>query len=91
MARAAQILKRLEAGPSAAENLPLFAAPPEAVYDAWTDPAQFARWIGPVGVPCDLTEMQAVVGGHSELARAVWRWLRRRSVFAAARRAAESI
>ncbi len=44
-----------------------FAAPPEAVFDAWTDPALFAQWIGPVGVPCTLTAMNPGVGGHYAL------------------------
>lgn len=44
-----------------------FAAPPERVFDAWTNPALFSAWIGPVGVPCDLTEMNAVVGGRYSL------------------------
>lgn len=45
----------------------IFAAPPERVFDAWTTPALFAAWIGPVGVPCDLTEMNPVVGGRYSL------------------------
>lgn len=40
-----------------------FAAPPARVYAAWTDPAHFAQWIGPVGVPCDLLEMNPTEGG----------------------------
>lgn len=44
-----------------------FAAPPARVYAAWTDPAQFAQWIGPVGVPCDLREMNPVEGGSFRL------------------------
>lgn len=45
-----------------------FAASPERVYDAWTDPGLFAAWIGPVGIPCDVLEMQPVVGGRYDLA-----------------------
>jgi uncharacterized protein YndB with AHSA1/START domain len=41
-----------------------FAAPPVRVYAAWTDPTLFARWIGPVGVPCQLLQMDPVPGGR---------------------------
>jgi uncharacterized protein YndB with AHSA1/START domain len=44
-----------------------FAAPPARVYAAWTTPALFARWIGPVGVPCDLLQMDATEGGGFRL------------------------
>lgn len=44
-----------------------FAASPERVYDAWTTPDLFARWIGPVGIPCDLLEMNPVPGGRYAL------------------------
>lgn len=44
-----------------------FAAPPARVYAAWTDPALFAQWIGPVGVPCTLLHMDAVPGGSFRL------------------------
>ncbi|MFM2390664.1 MAG: hypothetical protein RLZZ437_2219 [Pseudomonadota bacterium] len=40
-----------------------FAVPPARVYAAWTTPALFAQWIGPVGVPCDLIAMDATEGG----------------------------
>jgi uncharacterized protein YndB with AHSA1/START domain len=41
-------------------------APPERVYQAFTDPDQFARWYGPVGfpVPPDTVEVDARVGGR---------------------------
>lgn len=45
-----------------------FAAAPDRVYRAWTDPAQFARWIGPVGVPCEVQAMNPVEGGTYRLA-----------------------
>lgn len=43
----------------------LFDAPRERVYEAFTDPEQFARWYGPVGfpVPRDTIELDARVGG----------------------------
>jgi uncharacterized protein YndB with AHSA1/START domain len=44
-----------------------FAAPPVRVYQAWTDPAHFAQWIGPVGVPCTLLHMDPTVGGSFRL------------------------
>jgi uncharacterized protein YndB with AHSA1/START domain len=41
-------------------------APPERVYQAFTDPDQFARWYGPVGFPVhrDTVEVDARVGGR---------------------------
>ena len=44
-----------------------FAAPPARVYAAWTDPDRFARWIGPVGVPCDVLAMDPTEGGAYRL------------------------
>jgi uncharacterized protein YndB with AHSA1/START domain len=43
-----------------------FDAPPERVYQAFTDPDQFARWYGPVGFPVhrDSVEVDARVGGR---------------------------
>jgi uncharacterized protein YndB with AHSA1/START domain len=40
-----------------------FDAPPEAVFAAWTDPAQFARWFGTKQTPVDNVSMDATVGG----------------------------
>jgi uncharacterized protein YndB with AHSA1/START domain len=40
-----------------------FAAPAARVYQAWTDPAHFAQWIGPVGVACELLEMNPTPDG----------------------------
>jgi uncharacterized protein YndB with AHSA1/START domain len=44
-----------------------FDVPPERVYDAWTDPALFARWIGPENIPCEVVTMQPVLGGRYDL------------------------
>lgn len=44
-----------------------FAVPPARVYAAWTDPAQFAQWIGPVGIPCTLLALDAREGGAFRL------------------------
>src|SRR5262249_54863488 len=45
-------------------------APPERVYEAFTDPDQFAKWYGPVGfpVPRDSVELDARVGGRQRFA-----------------------
>jgi uncharacterized protein YndB with AHSA1/START domain len=45
-------------------------APPERVYQAFTDPDQFAEWYGPVGfpVPRDTVELDARVGGRQRFA-----------------------
>jgi uncharacterized protein YndB with AHSA1/START domain len=41
-------------------------APPERVYQAFTDPEQFAEWYGPVGFPVrrETIELDARVGGR---------------------------
>jgi uncharacterized protein YndB with AHSA1/START domain len=44
-----------------------FAVPPARVYAAWTDPALFARWIGPKGIPCTLLDMDPTEGGAFHL------------------------
>jgi uncharacterized protein YndB with AHSA1/START domain len=43
----------------------VFDAPRERVYEAFTDPDQFAEWYGPVGFPVrrDTVEVDARVGG----------------------------
>jgi uncharacterized protein YndB with AHSA1/START domain len=48
----------------------LFDAPPERVYRAFTDPAEFARWYGPPGFPVDpeTVELDAQVGGLQQFA-----------------------
>ena len=40
-----------------------FAAPPAAVYAAWTDSALFARWWGPESVVNEVSALDARVGG----------------------------
>lgn len=47
-----------------------FHAPPERVYQAFTDPDQFAAWYGPVGFPVhrDTVELDARVGGRQRFA-----------------------
>jgi uncharacterized protein YndB with AHSA1/START domain len=44
----------------------VFDAPRELVYRAFTDPDQFAQWMGPVGysVPRDSVQIDAQTGGH---------------------------
>jgi uncharacterized protein YndB with AHSA1/START domain len=44
-----------------------FTAPPARVYAAWTTPDLFAQWIGPVGVPCTLLQMDPTEGGSFRL------------------------
>jgi uncharacterized protein YndB with AHSA1/START domain len=48
----------------------IVAAPPEHVYEAFTDPDQFAQWYGPVGFPVDrdTVELDARVGGRQRFA-----------------------
>ena len=38
-------------------------APRAAVFAAWTEPAQFARWFGPRGVVCIEAELDVRIGG----------------------------
>lgn len=40
-----------------------FQAPKELVYQAWTDPAQVARWWGPDGFTCPVCRMEVRTGG----------------------------
>jgi uncharacterized protein YndB with AHSA1/START domain len=46
----------------------VFDAPPERVYRAFTDSAEFARWYGPPGFPVDpeTVELDARVGGRQQ-------------------------
>jgi uncharacterized protein YndB with AHSA1/START domain len=48
----------------------VFDAPPERVYQAFTDPDQFVEWYGPVGFPVDrdTVELDARVGGRQRFA-----------------------
>ena len=47
----------------------IFAAPRPQVFHAFTDPAQLARWCGPVGysVPPESVQIDLRVGGHQRL------------------------
>ena len=42
----------------------VFDAPREAVFDAWLDPAQLAKWMGPRGVRAEVDALEAKVGGR---------------------------
>ena len=46
----------------------MFDAPPENVFDAWTDHDEFKAWIGPEGVSCDVPTFEPRVGGRYEIA-----------------------
>jgi uncharacterized protein YndB with AHSA1/START domain len=48
----------------------VFDAPPERLYQAFTDPDQFAEWYGPVGFPVhrDSVELDARDGGRQRFA-----------------------
>jgi uncharacterized protein YndB with AHSA1/START domain len=41
-----------------------FRAPPEKVFDAWTDPAKLARWFGPDGFTTTTHELDLRAGGE---------------------------
>lgn len=41
-----------------------FKASPEAVYDAWVDPAQLVKWWGPEGMTTPICRLESVEGGH---------------------------
>ena len=43
------------------------AAPPEAVYAAWSDPAQLASWFGPQGVKSEIMAFDLSLGGAYHL------------------------
>ncbi|HZT50821.1 MAG TPA: SRPBCC domain-containing protein [Stellaceae bacterium] len=46
----------------------VFDAPRDAVFKAWTDPAQVARWKGPRGVQAEVEQMDARAGGGYRVA-----------------------
>jgi uncharacterized protein YndB with AHSA1/START domain len=41
-----------------------FAASPERLYRAWTDPELVARWLGPNDIETRIEEWDAITGGH---------------------------
>lgn len=41
----------------------IFDAPREAVFAAWTDPAQFSRWLGPGDIKADVVALDPRAGG----------------------------
>jgi uncharacterized protein YndB with AHSA1/START domain len=45
----------------------VIAASVERVFDAWTVHAQWQSWIGPEGIPCEIPEMDARVGGRYKI------------------------
>lgn len=42
----------------------VFAAPPEQVFSAWTDPKQLAQWWGPKGMRAGVVELDVRPGGR---------------------------
>src|ERR1700691_2074672 len=49
---------------------PIFDAPPDLVFEAWTDPRHVAQWWGPTGFTTTISEMDVRPGG-------VWRLVMR--------------
>jgi uncharacterized protein YndB with AHSA1/START domain len=45
-----------------------FDAPREAVFKAWTDPTQVARWKGPRGIQAEVKQLDARAGGGYRVA-----------------------
>src|SRR5262245_53767676 len=45
----------------------VLSAPPEEVFDAWTDPASLAVWMAPGSVRGSVAEVDARVGGRSRI------------------------
>ena len=46
-----------------------FDAPRERVFDAWLDPAQIGKWIGPRNIRAEATELTPKVGGRYRIHR----------------------
>jgi uncharacterized protein YndB with AHSA1/START domain len=44
-----------------------FEASPAAVFDAWLTREQWAAWIGPEGIKCEVPVLEARVGGRYEI------------------------
>ena len=44
-----------------------FDATPEALFDAWLNREEFAAWIGPEGIVCDVPLLEPKIGGHFEI------------------------
>lgn len=53
--------------PTTLELRRVFAASPAAVFDAWMAREQFAAWIGPEGMQCDVPVLEPRVGGRYEI------------------------
>jgi uncharacterized protein YndB with AHSA1/START domain len=45
----------------------VFDATPEALFDAWLNREEFAAWIGPEGIDCEVPLLEPKVGGHYEI------------------------
>lgn len=45
----------------------LFDASPDQVFDAWTSREEWAAWIGPEGINCEVPVLEARVGGRYEV------------------------
>ncbi len=42
----------------------IFDAPPKLVFELWSDPDHFKRWMGPEGFDCPVAELDFRVGGR---------------------------
>src|SRR3954467_1617816 len=45
----------------------MFDAPPQRVFEAWLVREEWAAWIGPEGIHCDVPEFEPRVGGRYRL------------------------
>jgi len=45
----------------------VFDAPPTAVFDSWLEREQWAAWIGPEGMQCEVPRLEPRVGGRYEI------------------------